>query len=53
MVAARDPVEIGLVVYPGVQEAAVLGLTDLFQLANRLAAERSPDALRLRVSHWQ
>ncbi|TIT47244.1 MAG: GlxA family transcriptional regulator, partial [Mesorhizobium sp.] len=53
MVAARDPVEIGLVLYPGVQEAAVLGLTDLFQLANRLAAERSPDALRLRVSHWQ
>ncbi|AZN99134.1 GlxA family transcriptional regulator [Mesorhizobium sp. M9A.F.Ca.ET.002.03.1.2] len=53
MVAVRNPVEIGLVVYPGVQEAAVLGLTDLFQLANRLAAERSPDALRLRVSHWQ
>ncbi|TIW50659.1 MAG: GlxA family transcriptional regulator, partial [Mesorhizobium sp.] len=53
MGAARDPVEIGLVVYPGVQEAAVLGLTDLFQLANRLASERSPDALRLRVTHWQ
>ncbi|TIM63534.1 MAG: GlxA family transcriptional regulator, partial [Mesorhizobium sp.] len=53
MHAGRDRVEIGLVVYPGVQQAAVLGLTDLFQLANRLAADRSPDALRLRVSHWQ
>ncbi|TIM78232.1 MAG: GlxA family transcriptional regulator, partial [Mesorhizobium sp.] len=48
MIALSDRVEIGLVVYPGVQQAAVLGLTDLFQLANRLAADRSPDALRLR-----
>ncbi|MER8956155.1 GlxA family transcriptional regulator [Mesorhizobium sp. M0833] len=53
MTAARDLIEIALVLYPGVQEAAVLGLTDLFMLANRLAVERSPDALRLRVSHWQ
>lgn len=53
MTAARDLIEIGLVLYPGVQEAAVLGLTDLFMLANRLAVERSPDAARLRVSHWQ
>jgi transcriptional regulator GlxA family with amidase domain len=53
MSAARDAVEVGLVVYPGVQEAAVLGLTDLFQLANRLAAKRPLDAPRLRVSHWQ
>jgi transcriptional regulator GlxA family with amidase domain len=53
MATARDPVEIGLVLYPGVQEAAVLGLTDLFLLANRLAEERSLDAVRLRVSHWR
>ncbi|MER9417276.1 GlxA family transcriptional regulator [Mesorhizobium sp. M0306] len=53
MTAARDLVEIGLVLYPGVQEAAVLGLTDLFMLANRLAVERSPEAARLRVSHWR
>jgi transcriptional regulator GlxA family with amidase domain len=53
MGAARDPIEIGLVVYPGVQEAAVLGITDLFLLANRLAEARALDALRLRVSHWQ
>ncbi|MER9975999.1 GlxA family transcriptional regulator [Mesorhizobium sp. M0085] len=53
MTATRDLIEIGLVLYPGVQEAAVLGLTDLFMLANRLAVERSPDAARLRVSHWQ
>ncbi|TIQ15879.1 MAG: GlxA family transcriptional regulator, partial [Mesorhizobium sp.] len=46
MGAARDPIEIGLVVYPGVQEAAVLGITDLFLLANRLAEARALDALR-------
>ncbi|MER9022242.1 GlxA family transcriptional regulator [Mesorhizobium sp. M0815] len=53
MTAARDLIEIGLVLYPGVQEAAVLGLTDLFMLANRLAVERSPEAATLRVSHWR
>ncbi|WP_296752025.1 GlxA family transcriptional regulator [Thiobacillus sp.] len=49
-----EPVEIGLVLYPGAQLAAVLGLTDLFDLANRMAARhRKRDSSLLRVSHWQ
>jgi transcriptional regulator GlxA family with amidase domain len=31
--------EIGILLYPGVQMSAVLGLTDLFGVANRLSAE--------------
>lgn len=47
-------IEIGILVYPGAQLAAVHGLTDLFSVANRLAADlglaqRAP----LRVCHWQ
>jgi len=46
--------EIGLVRYPGAQMAAVLGLTDLFDLANRIAARHRKRATEvLRVSHWQ
>jgi transcriptional regulator GlxA family with amidase domain len=49
------PVEIGILLYPGVQMAAVLGLTDLFGVADRLAREKSrnPGSPLLRVSHWQ
>jgi transcriptional regulator GlxA family with amidase domain len=32
--------EIGLLLYPGAQAAAVAGLTDLFLVANPLSAER-------------
>lgn len=47
-------IEIGLVLYPGVQQAAVLGLTDLFNMANRIAASyQDPHKLVLRVTHWQ
>jgi len=53
MAAVRDPIEIGLVIYPGVQQAAVLGLTDLFMLADQMAQARSIQAPRLRISHWQ
>ncbi|ODU41144.1 MAG: AraC family transcriptional regulator [Thiobacillus sp. SCN 63-374] len=49
-----ESVEIGLVLYPGAQLAAVLGLTDLFDLANRIASRhRKRDSSSLRVSHWQ
>ena len=49
-----SPIEIGLVLYPGVQSAAVLGLTDLFAVANRAASEQDGSkAPRLRISHWQ
>jgi len=46
--------EIGLLLYPGAQTAAINGLTDLFTVANRLSAERGGEASRaLRISHWQ
>jgi len=35
--------DVGVVVYPGVQQAAVLGLTDLFEMANRQAILRRDD----------
>ena len=51
---ARSSVEIGLLLYPGVQSAAVDGLTDLFVTANRLSTEREgPRAPQLRVTHWK
>lgn len=46
--------EIGVLVYPGAQSAAVMGLSDLFAVANRVAAELGAGGLpTLRVSHWQ
>ncbi|PZQ46377.1 MAG: AraC family transcriptional regulator [Rhodovulum sulfidophilum] len=49
-----DLPEIGIIRYPGAQMAAVLGLTDLFDVAARFArAKRAGDAGPiLRVSHW-
>ncbi|HCE6543730.1 TPA: GlxA family transcriptional regulator [Pseudomonas aeruginosa] len=47
-------VEVGVALYSGAQQAAVLGLTDLFGMANRIAGtyeERS--APPIRVTHWQ
>ncbi len=47
-------IEIGLLAYPGAQRAALLGLTDLFVLAQRLAdAHALPNQPRLRISQWQ
>ncbi len=42
--------EIGLVLYPGAQLAAVHGLTDLFRVANKAARDDQPI---LRVTHWR
>lgn len=54
MTAKTDSLEIGVLVYPGAQSAAVHGLTDLFTVANRVAAELGEHQLPLlRVSHWQ
>jgi transcriptional regulator GlxA family with amidase domain len=51
--ANRPVLEIGLLVYPGAQTAAVHGLTDLFALANRIAGEQQSEQLpQLRISHW-
>lgn len=52
--AEVGPAEIGLLLYPGAQLAAIHGLTDLFQVADRLAQTRAGTAQPLlRVSHWQ
>jgi transcriptional regulator GlxA family with amidase domain len=46
--------ELGVLIYPGAQMAAVHGLTDLFAVANRIAAEHQAAQLPLlRISHWQ
>ncbi|TGN58382.1 helix-turn-helix domain-containing protein [Paracoccus liaowanqingii] len=42
---------IGIVLYPGVQMSAVLGLTDLFALSERSAENGSGALPRLRVRH--
>lgn len=45
--------EIGIVVYPGAQPAAVHGLTDLLGIAGRFATEARPAGPPpLRVTHW-
>lgn len=51
----ESPTEIGLVMYPGVQMAAVLGMTDLFTVADGLARKKrqNTEAPLLRVSHWR
>ncbi len=47
-------IEIGILLYPGAQVATVLGLADLFTLAQRIANEQGePQSTALRVSQWQ
>ncbi|AHL36201.1 AraC family transcriptional regulator [Pseudomonas brassicacearum] len=54
MVQERAVAELGVLIYPGAQLAAVHGLTDLFAVAQRIAAEQASAQLpQLRVSHWQ
>ncbi len=54
MSVERAVAELGVLIYPGAQMAAVHGLTDLFAVANRIAAEHQTAQLPLlRVSHWQ
>jgi len=50
-----NPVEIGLLIYPGCQLAAVHGLTDLFRVACEWPSVRNEDAGdgAIRVSHWR
>lgn len=42
-----EAIDIGLLEYPGAQEAALLGLRDLFEIANR------PDRPTLSVTRWR
>lgn len=50
----QPQIELGIVLYPGVQMATVLGLTDLFDIAGRFtSAADDPRLPALRISHWQ
>lgn len=45
--------EIGILLYPGARPAVVLGLSDLFEVANRISLEQGADApAEVMVSHW-
>jgi transcriptional regulator GlxA family with amidase domain len=51
--SANQITEIGIVLYPDVQLAAVHGLTDLFEVANRFAVQRhNSETNFLRVTRW-
>ena len=53
MAMERSTVELGVLIYQGAQLAAVHGLTDLFGVANRIAAGHASAQLPLlRISHW-
>jgi transcriptional regulator GlxA family with amidase domain len=45
--------EIGIVLYPGAQTAAIHGLTDLFGVAARIALDQQAGRPPVRVTHWQ
>ena len=46
--------EIGIVDYPGAQVACILGLTDIFSVASRVAVDqRRAGSSPLRVTHWK
>lgn len=50
----ENVIEIGILLYPGAQLATVLGLADLFAIAQRIAGERGePGTPVLRISQWQ
>nr|WP_047168326.1 GlxA family transcriptional regulator [Sphingomonas sp. Y57] len=49
--AVANRPEIGLVVYPGCQLAMIHGMTDLLEIAGRLASNHGREPIR--VSHWQ
>jgi transcriptional regulator GlxA family with amidase domain len=52
--SARTAHEIGIVHYPGAQAACILGLTDLFGVASKIALDqRRSHQTPLRVTHWQ
>jgi transcriptional regulator GlxA family with amidase domain len=52
--ALHPTIEIGIVHYPGAQLAAIHGLTDLFEVANRFVAQHhNESSVFLRVSQWR
>jgi len=50
--ADKQPVEIGILLYPGAQVAAVMGMTDFLTFADR-RARTGPGEPALRISHWR
>ncbi|MCC8536605.1 GlxA family transcriptional regulator [Xanthomonas axonopodis pv. poinsettiicola] len=51
---SRQAMEIGVVLYADAQRAAVLGLTDLFAVANRISGTNGvSEGATIRVTHWQ
>ncbi|WP_066721911.1 MULTISPECIES: GlxA family transcriptional regulator [Hyphomicrobiales] len=52
--AQRQQVEVGILLYPGVQTSAALAMTDLFIVSNRFQAPGDSHGLRtIVVSHWR
>ena len=52
--SATTAYEIGIVHYPGAQVACILGLTDLFGVASRIARDQQRSGQSaLRVTHWR
>lgn len=50
----KNTIEIGLIVYEKAQIAAILGLTDLFTIASKIATKRQDTTdLPLQISHWE
>lgn len=45
--------EVGLLIYPDCQLAAVYGLTDLFRIASQWVPYQADHQRTVRVSHWQ
>jgi transcriptional regulator GlxA family with amidase domain len=47
-------VQVGILLYPGAQRAAVYGLSDIFTVANQMRRERlALDLPEIRICHWQ
>ncbi len=44
-----NAIRIGIILYPGAQRSAALGLADLFEIAGRIARETAPGAPTLQV----
>lgn len=50
----RNPPELGLLLYPGASKAAVWGLTEMWQVANSVAAKAmEPSRQHIQISHWE
>jgi transcriptional regulator GlxA family with amidase domain len=53
MIKQSKPPTIGILAYPGAQAAAVYGLTDLFETANRLHLASGARSASLEIQQWR